>query len=66
MLQVTLTTGNGKHGWSVSGWLSQKWDLPLDTGDWEKKNILTRVRKESILCVSWSGVFFSVTLDVMG
>ena len=41
---ITLTTGKGKHGWSVSGWQSQKWDLPLDTGDWEKKSILTRVR----------------------
>ena len=40
--------------------------LPLVPEHWEKKSILTRLRKESILCVSWSGVFFSVTLDVMG
>ena len=66
MLYVTLTTGKGKHGWSVSGWQSQKWDLPLDTGDWEKKSILTRVRKESIPCVPWSCMFLSVTLVVIG
>lgn len=66
MLHVTLTSGKGKHGWSVSGWLSQKWDLPLDTGDWEKRSILTRVRKESILCVSWSCMYLSVTLVIIG